>query len=704
MSIGSIIGGVVGGVIGFVVSCGNPMGAAIGAGIGFGLGMVIDPITPDVTNSAGIPNPEKTVMQSTTGSPIPDLAGAAKITGHLLCFGKEKNVAQYSDPPGGGKGGGSDPEPQLTGYKYYMSWALGICMGPVDVLCAIFKNDEIVWEGALSCPASGGEETIAIPGVGACVFYFGTNDHSQNSKVGEIIGDSTLNAPLRNMCWCFMDDCYIGEYNRTPTFSFVVKKQPENAFSSRCEIQQYDCNPAHVLWYILHNLIGLPEEWLHADDFSALAGALADEGRGISVLFDRQQSALTYMQMIFSHIDGIIRYGSDGKFHPKLIRGDYNVDDLPLLDETAMLDDPTFTRKSWIDTINEMKVQYTEIVGVSRASLWGAGYNNHGELCLGHTDQKIVFTQGQSVGEYVSCGFSATLLIDNFGTLWVVGSNTYGQLGLGDTSSRHVLTKVNTDTWKRAKMGFEVSLAVRADSSLWGAGRNHYGELGLGDKSQRNSLTFIGGGWQDVHCGSMHSAAIRRDGTLKVVGANSWGQLGLGDTQERLTFASVGPDFIDVACGYTHTVAIQLGGNILSTGTNNWGQLGLGDTDSRNSFTLMGQDWQSVSCGNSHTMAIQSDGTLWGTGYNAEGQLGLGDDNPRNVLTQVNQEIWTYVECGNNYTMAIKKDGTLWATGYNSFGQLGLGDTDTRYVFTQVGEDTWKSISCGNRNSVGFKD
>jgi hypothetical protein len=44
-----------------------------------------------------------------------------------------------------------------------------------------------------------------------------------------------------------------------------------------------------------------------------------------------------------------LRYGTDGKFHPKLI------------DEDVMLDEPSFDRRSWIDTLNEMKVQYSEL-------------------------------------------------------------------------------------------------------------------------------------------------------------------------------------------------------------------------------------------------------------------------------------------------------------------------------------------------------
>lgn len=377
MSIGSIIGGVVGGVIGFFM--GGPMGAFYGASLGFTLGMVVDPMTPDMP-SLGSPNPSEQVMSTEVGTPIADLVGTAKIPGHLLCFGNERNKAVYQESAGGGKGGGGAPPPQVTGYKYYMSWALGFCACPGDskisTLYAIYKNNdaepvwpvfetdeaEEVWEG-LICPESGGQETIVLDGIGSMDFYFGTDDQVPNSKVAEIILDSTLNTPYRNMCWAFFDDCFIGDYNRTPTFKFIMKKIPEYSFDNgRSEIQICDANPANAMYYILSNLAGLPTSWFDLDDFEAITNTLYFENRGISVLFDRQQSVLGYLESVNAHVDNIIMYGSDAKFHPKLIRDDYDIESIPTINESVLLDDPSFSRGSWIDTVNEVKVQYSEII------------------------------------------------------------------------------------------------------------------------------------------------------------------------------------------------------------------------------------------------------------------------------------------------------------------------------------------------------
>ena len=385
MSLGQFIGTVIGATIGFFI--GGPMGAVVGASIGMGVGGYIDPLTPDIP-AVGAPVQDLQITTNEIGLPIPDCLGTVKLGGNLLWFGGERSEAITQEVGGGGKGGG-DTQTQTTGYRYYMSWAMGICAGPVDEILTIFKNEDIVWSGNTVRPVSGGQETIVIEGMGSMTLFFGTDDQTADFYIQESVaglplgwfydnvlaanvlrvsanldeGSEAVNYNLnsRGLCWAFFDDCYIGDYNRMPTMRFVIRKTPEKTFSEYGTVQTLDYNPAHAMHYILHDLTGLPETWLDEDDFEAMAETLYIEGRGISLLMDSQQSALNYLESINSHIDAIVRYGSDGKFHPKLIRDDYTPANLPTIDESVVLDDPTISRKSWIDTVNEIKVQYSGI-------------------------------------------------------------------------------------------------------------------------------------------------------------------------------------------------------------------------------------------------------------------------------------------------------------------------------------------------------
>ena len=323
---------------------------------------------PDIPNQAG-PDAQKAVMNAEIGGPIADVCGTSKATGQLLAYGLERNVITYSEAQSGGKGGGGSSQKQETGREYFMTWQVGLIAcpdNPVNALYAIYKNSdtEPVWDGILLLPASGGEETIILEGIGSVTFYFGTDDQMPNTNVGKIIKDSTLNSPLRYHCWAVFNDCYIGKQNRTPTYHFLLQKNPIiPELTGSGTIQSFRANPAHVIWYILHTLSGLPVSWLNIDAFQVLADTLSDEGRGICVQFNTQQSALSFIENINGHIDNILLYNTDGQFHPKLIRDDYNFDDLPIVTESEMLSDPTISSVSFIDTINEVKVQYTEIHG-----------------------------------------------------------------------------------------------------------------------------------------------------------------------------------------------------------------------------------------------------------------------------------------------------------------------------------------------------
>jgi hypothetical protein len=356
--LGGLFGAILGGFVGFVISGFNPMGAVYGASLGFSLGMAIDPIRPDV-KTPGAPDlqPMQT-MSSEVGVPVKDLLGTSKITGHLLWYGGERAVAQWKETIVKGK---NNNIMTFMGYKYYASWQLGICMGPVDAIYTVLKNDEVVWTGTLDRPVSGGQANVVLDGeMGTVTFYFGTDDQVANTTLGGLLVDSTLNSPLRGYCWAFFNDCCIGNYNRIPTMSFVLRKTPTFAFSALNLIDSLDYNPAHGIYYIMNILGGMSTDWLYSADFTDVAADLFDEKRGISILFD-QGSMESLLETINAHIDSIIRYGNDGKFHPKLIRDDYVASSLTVVDESVLLDEPEFSRGAWINTINEVKVQYSKL-------------------------------------------------------------------------------------------------------------------------------------------------------------------------------------------------------------------------------------------------------------------------------------------------------------------------------------------------------
>ena len=181
------------------------------------------------------------------------------------------------------------------------------------------------------------------------------------------------------------------------------------------------------------------------------------------------------------------------------------------------------------------------------STLWSCGGNSYGQLGLGDTTDRTTFTQitanVNNIKE-IYFGIDYTIMLKNDGTLWGCGGNSYGQLGLGDTTNRNIFTKIttNVDNIKSVCCGYNHTLILKDDGTLWGCGRNDYGQLGLGDTNHRYTFTQVTinvDNIKEIYRGGDHTFILKNDNTLWGCGYNKYGQLGLGDTNHRYTFTQV---------------------------------------------------------------------------------------------------------------------------------------------------------------------
>ena len=273
----NLVLGVIGGVVGFFV--GGPAGAFVGFSIGYGLGTIIDPMTPDIP-SPGEPSNELEMMSNQEGLPFPDILGTTKMSGNLLYYGGNRmtKIKEKADDGGGVSGlGGGGSKKIVTGYRYFLHWALGFCLGPVDTLYTVWSDDRVVWAGELhrSDVTKGEASIILMAGdrtkilgyeddsglvdptqqlfdgmnsasdagvMGIMTFYFGTEDQEPNSQLGTLMSsegafapadgytDLDYHLPYRRQCYAYLHNCYIGSYNRCPTIKIVARKAPDCSF------------------------------------------------------------------------------------------------------------------------------------------------------------------------------------------------------------------------------------------------------------------------------------------------------------------------------------------------------------------------------------------------------------------------------------------------------------------------------------------
>jgi alpha-tubulin suppressor-like RCC1 family protein len=172
--------------------------------------------------------------------------------------------------------------------------------------------------------------------------------------------------------------------------------------------------------------------------------------------------------------------------------------------------------------------------------------------------------------------------LEERGSVYVVGINDKGQLGLGDTNPRNVFTVIPQLRGGNVNFictGMDMVFAITDDHDVYVWGGGGVGRNGLnpnGPKSMRlgannwlePQLVHDLAGEEAIHISSglSHNLACGKGGDCFVWGHGDSGQLGLGNMQHHLTVA-VNNSFPPVAmtgCGSNHSMALTRSGQVLA--------------------------------------------------------------------------------------------------------------------------------------------
>ena len=125
-----------------------------------------------------------------------------------------------------------------------------------------------------------------------------------------------------------------------------------------------DMNPAHILYKTLTNGdwgMGYHPSDIDEASFRKAADKLYDEKFGMSIIWDSAKTIEDFNAEILDTIDGVIRVNViTGRFELLLIRNDYAVSELPVLDESSIVEISRFERSSWGDGANEIVLTYKD--------------------------------------------------------------------------------------------------------------------------------------------------------------------------------------------------------------------------------------------------------------------------------------------------------------------------------------------------------
>ena len=155
--------------------------------------------------------------------------------------------------------------------------------------------------------------------------------------------------PITRVCSAFLNDMYCGSGTNFPALEWVVECNYDMPYANPSN----GTNPANAIWYIL-TTSGVSPVDIDAS-FGAAATFYYNKGYGVNIAVGSQEKISSKIEAILAPVGGY--YFEDGGKH-YLYPGDpYEASTATLVD---CFKEFSFIRKSWDDTINEVKATFTQ--------------------------------------------------------------------------------------------------------------------------------------------------------------------------------------------------------------------------------------------------------------------------------------------------------------------------------------------------------
>lgn len=264
---------------------------------------------------------------------------------------------------------------QTIGYRYYFALHMGLGRGPVNEIAQIRVGDIPAYSAPINLKNSGQLITINRPDLfggekkeggiqGPCYIYNGARDQDLQPALATSIGTLPSIAGqlggdvpnFRGVVTLWFDGLVAAMNPYPKEWSFRVRRwdagwwndDPWYPAKARVVLdspngQIFAMNAAHMLYEVNTNPEwgrGMPPEVIDEDSYIACANQLCSEGFGLCIPWFRQENIKDFIPVIINHI-GAVQYldRETGKLTLRLIRGDYDPDDLPLFTpDTGLLD------------------------------------------------------------------------------------------------------------------------------------------------------------------------------------------------------------------------------------------------------------------------------------------------------------------------------------------------------------------------------
>lgn len=268
------------------------------------------------------------------------------------------------------------------GFKYYLGYQMLVCWSGENMrIRAIYLKENKVWEGdekrenhlttPFIIPVKNGDLFGGVDEQGGFIgdirVYLGGNRQPADNWMQKQMNNDSIPEELRGLTPAYrpfvsivVPTAYIGKSATIPETWIEFSNCPNGLGLGAIG---EDANPAEILYELhINKSWGLAEspELIDGEALKKIGAALKTEGIGISVQISSKTQAQNLIDNILEHINAV-KYADPvtGKLTFKLIRDDYNTDELMRLD-TCILSSVEISRPGWLDTVSEISVAYTD--------------------------------------------------------------------------------------------------------------------------------------------------------------------------------------------------------------------------------------------------------------------------------------------------------------------------------------------------------
>lgn len=256
----------------------------------------------------------------------------------------------------------------VTGNRFWGSFALAICFGPVHELLEISNGETVIWDGFIDYTSADGDgATVLNTDLGVVRFYWGSGTQNVDALLeGLVIDGVPVPMPAyRWVCYAVCEDLSFGQQEVPPTLLFHIRRRGVTDLSLSLPADHHIVEGDAILPEVIYDILtdrlyglGVPTEYVDSVSFTAACEQTIEEGLVASPWLDDQEQAREFIGRILAYIDAVI-YFDGGKFVIDLNRA-ADVSGAVSLTIADLLEEPKPTPSQFDETWNRTLVTFRD--------------------------------------------------------------------------------------------------------------------------------------------------------------------------------------------------------------------------------------------------------------------------------------------------------------------------------------------------------